>query len=494
MSLMSLTAVELAKKIKAGETTAVEAAKDALAQIKEKEESIHSYVTVLDEAQILEKAGEVQKKIQAGELTGPLAGVPVAIKDNMCTEGILTTCSSKILGNFVPTYSSEAVKKLEEAGVVLIGKTNMDEFAMGSTTETSAYGVTRNPYNTDHVPGGSSGGSCAAVAAEECSFALGSDTGGSIRQPSSFCGVTGIKPTYGTVSRYGLIAYGSSLDQIGPVAKDVTDCATILEAIASYDKKDSTSVKREDYDFTSALVDDVKGMRIGIPRDYFGEGLDPEVKEAILAAAKVLEEKGAIVEEFDLSLVEYAIPAYYVIACAEASSNLARFDGVKYGYRAKDYEGLHNMYKKTRSEGFGAEVKRRIMLGSFVLSSGYYDAYYLKALRTKALIKKAFDKAFEKYDVILGPAAPNTAPKIGDSLSDPLKMYLGDIYTISVNLAGLPGMSVPCGRDAKGLPIGLQLIGDCFKEKNIIRAAYAYEQTRKYEAPKLAKTAEGEAK
>lgn len=476
MSLMSLTAVELAKKIKAGETTAVEAAKDALARIKEKEESIHSYVTVLDEAQILEKAGEVQKKIQAGELTGPLAGVPVAIKDNMCTEGILTTCSSKILGNFVPTYSSEAVKKLEEAGVVLIGKTNMDEFAMGSTTETSAYGVTRNPYNTDHVPGGSSGGSCAAVAAEECSFALGSDTGGSIRQPSSFCGVTGIKPTYGTVSRYGLIAYGSSLDQIGPVAKDVTDCATILEAISSYDKKDSTSVQRKDLDFTSALVKDVKGMKIGIPKDYFGEGLDPQVKEAVLKAAKVLEEQGAIVEEFDLSLVEYAIPAYYVIASAEASSNLSRFDGVKYGYRTKEYEGLHNMYKKTRSEGFGPEVKRRIMLGSFVLSSGYYDAYYLKALRTKALIKKAFDEAFSKYDVILSPAAPTTAPKIGESLKDPIKMYLGDIYTISVNLAGLPGMTVPCGKDDKGLPIGVQLIGDCFQEKKIIKAAYTYEQ------------------
>ena len=476
MSLMSLTAVELAKKIKAGETTAVEAAKDALAQIKEKEESIHSYVTVLDEAQILEKAGEVQKKIQAGELTGPLAGVPVAIKDNMCTEGILTTCSSKILGNFVPTYSSEAVKKLEEAGVVLIGKTNMDEFAMGSTTETSAYGVTRNPYNTDHVPGGSSGGSCAAVAAEECSFALGSDTGGSIRQPSSFCGVTGIKPTYGTVSRYGLIAYGSSLDQIGPVAKDVTDCATILEAISSYDKKDSTSVQRKDLDFTSALVKDVKGMKIGIPKDYFGEGLDPQVKEAVLKAAKVLEEQGAIVEEFDLSLVEYAIPAYYVIASAEASSNLSRFDGVKYGYRTKEYEGLHNMYKKTRSEGFGPEVKRRIMLGSFVLSSGYYDAYYLKALRTKALIKKAFDEAFSKYDVILSPAAPTTAPKIGESLKDPIKIYLGDIYTISVNLAGLPGMTVPCGKDDKGLPIGVQLIGDCFQEKKIIKAAYTYEQ------------------
>ena len=290
--------------------------------------------------------------------------------------------------------------------------------------------------------------------------------------------MTGIKPTYGTVSRYGLIAYGSSLDQIGPVAKDVTDCATILETIASHDTKDSTSVERDDTDFTSALVDDVKGMKIGIPKDYFGEGLDPEVKDAVLAAAKKLEEKGAIVEEFELSLVEYAIPAYYVIACAEASSNLERFDGVKYGYRTKEYEGLHNMYKKTRSEGFGAEVKRRIMLGSFVLSSGYYDAYYLKALRTKALIKKAFDKAFEKYDMILGPAAPTTAPKLGQSLSDPIKMYLGDIYTISVNLAGLPGISVPCGVDSKGLPIGLQLIGDCFQEKKIIQAAYAYEQTR----------------
>ena len=299
--------------------------------------------------------------------------------------------------------------------------------------------------------------------------------------------MTGIKPTYGTVSRYGLIAYGSSLDQIGPIAKDVTDCATILEAIASHDVKDSTSVQREDYDFTSALVDDVRGMKIGIPRDYFGDGLDPEVKAAVLGAAKKLEEKGAIVEEFDLSLVEYAIPAYYVIACAEASSNLARFDGVKYGYRTEQYDGLHNMYKKTRSEGFGAEAKRRIMLGSFVLSSGYYDAYYLKALRTKALIKQAFDKAFEKYDVILGPEAPTTAPKLGESLSDPLKMYLGDIYTISVNLAGLPGITLPCGTDQSGLPIGLQLIGNCFAEKKIIRAAYTYEQTRSYEHSPLAR-------
>ena len=485
MDLMQLTAVELGKKIKNKEITVKECVESALAQIDAVEGQIHSFVT-MDREGALKKAEEVQAKIDSGELTGPLAGVPVAIKDNMCTEGLLTTCSSKILYNFVPTYTSEAVLNLEKAGAVIIGKTNMDEFAMGSTTETSAFGPTKNPWNTDHVPGGSSGGSCTAVAAEEVPYALGSDTGGSIRQPSSFCGVVGIKPTYGTVSRYGLIAYGSSLDQIGPVAKDVTDCATILEVIASYDPKDSTSVQREEYDFTSALVDDVKGLRIGIPRDYFGEGLDEEVKTAVLGAAKALEEKGAIVEEFDLSLVEYAIPAYYVIASAEASSNLARFDGVKYGYRTEAYEGLHNMYKKSRSEGFGPEVKRRIMLGSFVLSSGYYDAYYLKALRTKALIKQTFDKAFEKYDVILGPAAPTTAPKLGDSLSDPIKMYLGDIYTISVNLAGLPGLSMPCGIDSKGLPIGVQMIGDCFKEKNIIRAAFAFEQTRTYHRPVMA--------
>lgn len=490
MDLMSLTAVELGKKIKANEITAVEATSAAIDAIKKHEQSVNSFVTV-DEEGALARAAEIQAKIDAGQLDGPLAGVPVAIKDNMCTEGIKTTCSSKILYNFIPTYTAEAVKKLEEAGAVIVGKTNMDEFAMGSTTETSAYGQTKNPWNTDHVPGGSSGGSCSAVSAEEVPFALGSDTGGSIRQPSSFCGVTGIKPTYGTVSRYGLIAYGSSLDQIGPVAKDVTDCATILEIISGYDEKDSTSVKRDDYKFTEALVDDVKGLKIGIPRDYFGQGLDPEVKESVLSAAKLLEEKGAIVEEFDLGLVEYAIPAYYVIACAEASSNLARFDGVKYGYRAEEYSDLHNMYKKSRSEGFGAEVKRRIMLGSFVLSSGYYDAYYLKALRVKALIKKAFDDAFAKYDVILGPAAPSTAPKLGESLDNPIQMYLGDIYTISVNLAGLPGISLPCGFDSKGLPIGLQLIGDCFKEKNIIRAAYSFEKTRGYKhSPLSAKAGE----
>ncbi len=485
MSLTSLTAVELGKKIKTGEVGVMEAAEAALSSIRQKEPQIHAFVTI-DEKGFKKRAKEVQKQIDEGSLKGPLAGVPVAVKDNLCTRDLLTTCSSKILNNFIPTYTAEAVKNLEAAGAVIIGKTNMDEFAMGSTTETSYFGPTKNPWDTARVPGGSSGGSCAAVAAEECLYALGSDTGGSIRQPSSLCGVTGIKPTYGTVSRYGLIAYGSSLDQIGPIAKDVTDCATILETIASYDSKDSTSVKREDLDFTSALKEDVSGMKIGIPAGYLGEGLDPAVKEAVLAAAQTLEDRGAVVEEFDLGLVEYAIPAYYVIACAEASSNLARFDGIKYGYRTDVYEGLHNLYKKSRSEGFGPEVKRRIMLGSFVLSSGYYDAYYLKALRTKSLIKQEFDKAFASYDVILSPVSPSTAPRLGESLSDPMQMYLGDIYTISVNLAGLPGISVPCGTDEDGLPIGLQLIGDCFAEKKIIRAAYTFERTRAYQHSPIA--------
>lgn len=482
MSILDMTALELGRRIQSGDITTVQAAEASLARIKAMEPSIHAYVTV-NEEKTMEQAGKVQAEIEAGRLSGPLAGVPVAVKDNMCTEGMRTTCSSRILENFIPAYTAQAVANLEQAGAVILGKTNMDEFAMGSTTETSAFGVTRNPWNPEHAPGGSSGGSCAAVAAGECFYALGSDTGGSIRQPSSFCGVTGIKPTYGTVSRYGLIAYGSSLDQIGPVAKDVSDCAAVLEVLASHDPKDSTSMERSDCDFTAALSEDVRGMRIGIPESYFGQGLDQEVKDAVLEAARVLGEKGAIVETFDLKLVEYAIPAYYVIASAEASSNLSRFDGVKYGYRAPEYEGLHSMYKKSRSQGFGPEVKRRIMLGSFVLSSGYYDAYYLKALRTKALIKKEFDRAFASYDVILAPAAPATAPRLGQSLGDPLKMYLGDIYTISVNLAGLPGISLPCGLDSKGLPIGLQLIGDCFKEKSIIRAAYAYEKAREWKLP-----------
>ena len=479
--ILELTAVELGKKIAAGEITSVEATKAYLDHIDAVEKDINAYVTISRE-EALRDAEEADKKIAAGTLKGPFAGVPVAIKDNMCIEGMLTTCSSHILDDFRPTYTATAVEMLKAAGAVVLGHTNMDEFAMGSTTETSYYGPTKNPWNLDRVPGGSSGGSAAAVAADECAIALGSDTGGSIRQPASFCGVTGIKPTYGRVSRYGLIAYGSSLDQIGPLGKNVEDCAAMLEVISGNDPKDSTSADKENapdkIDFTSALVDDVKGMKIGVPRDYFLEGINEEVKAAVLGAAEVLKSKGVIVEEFDLGMVEYAIPAYYVIACAEASSNLERFDGVKYGYRTGEYTDLHNMYKKTRSEGFGTEVKRRIMLGSFVLSSGYYDAYYVKALKVKALIKKAFDNAFEKYDVILGPVAPTTALKCGESLSDPIKMYLGDIYTVSVNLAGLPGISLPCGEDKDGLPIGLQLLGQTFDEKKIIQTAFTYEKYR----------------
>ena len=477
MDITSLTAVELGKKIKAKEISVVEAVKASIAQIEKVEKDVNSFVT-LDKEGALKRAEEVQKLIDDGTLTGPLAGVPVAIKDNMCTQGMLTTCSSKILGNFRPMFTAEAVKNLEEAGAVILGKTNMDEFAMGSTTETSAYGITRNPWNLEHVPGGSSGGSCAAVAAGETYLALGSDTGGSIRQPSSYCGVTGIKPTYGTVSRYGLVAYASSLDQIGPVGKDVSDCAALLEIIAGHDTKDSTSMKREDLQFSKELTGDIKGMKFGVPEEYLAEGLDPEVKASFMGVLDTLKELGAEVEFFSIKTMEYMIPAYYIIASAEASSNLERFDGVKYGFRAAEYEGLHDMYKKTRTAGFGEEVKRRIMLGSFVLSSGYYDAYYLKALRTKALIKKEFDQAFGKYDVLLAPASPFTAPKIGESLKDPLAMYLGDIYTVAVNLCGLPGITVPCGKDSKGLPIGIQMIGDCFMEKKILRAAHAYETSR----------------
>ena len=480
MDLMKLTAVQLSEKIRAGEIRVAEAVQAVLDAIEEKDQTINAFITV-DREGALKAAEEIQKKIDAGELTGPLAGVPVAVKDNICTKGLKTTCASKILYNFVPTYNAEVIDNLRRAGMVVVGKTNMDEFAMGSTTETSFFGVTRNPRNPEHVPGGSSGGSCAAVGAGEVLCALGSDTGGSIRQPSSFCGVTGLKPTYGAVSRYGLIAYGSSLDQIGPVARDVRDCAALFSVIASHDRKDSTSVELEDYDFMGALKDDVSGLKVGIPNEYFGEGLDPQVKERVLHAAGLLEQRGAQVEHFDLGMLEYAIPAYYVIASAEASSNLERFDGVKYGFRAEEYRGLHDMYKETRSQGFGPEVKRRIMLGSFVLSSGYYDAYYLKALRTKALIKKSFDQAFAKYDVILAPAAPTAAPKLGESLSDPLAMYLGDIYTVSVNLAGLPGISVPCGSTGEGLPVGVQILADCFKEKTILQAAYTLEQALRKE-------------
>lgn len=478
MDIKQLTALQVGAMIKNREITAVDATLALLDVIKEKDDLYHCYITVMEE-EAIKRAKEVQKDIEAGKyVDSPLAGVPMAIKDNICTKGVKTSCGSKMLDNFIPPYNATIIDKLMDAGAIIIGKTNLDEFAMGSTTETSYYGPTKNPCNTEHVPGGSSGGSAAAVAALEAFYAIGTDTGGSIRQPSAYCGVTGIKPTYGTVSRYGLVAFASSLDQIGPIGKDVSDCAAILDIISGYDNMDSTSIKRDSYEYSKALIHDVRGMKIGIPKGYIGEGIDREVKDAILKASKVLEECGAIVELFDLDAVEYAIPAYYVIASAEASSNLSRYDGVKYGYSSNKGEGLSELYKSTRSSGFGNEVKRRMMIGSFVLSSGYYDAYYNKALKIRSLMKESFDKAFGRYDIILGPTAPTTAPKLGESLSDPLKMYLSDIYTVSVNLAGLPAISLPCGMDSKGLPIGLQLIGKHFGEKDIIRAAYTYEQRR----------------
>lgn len=477
MDIEKMTALELAKAIKERKISSCEAVKSVFSQIDKWEDKTQSYLDIYQK-EALERASQIDKEIADGIYHSPLAGVPIAVKDNICINGKRTTCASKILENFVPAYDAEVISRLKAAGMVIIGKTNMDEFAMGSTTETSAYKTTRNPWNTDHVPGGSSGGSCAAVASGEAFLALGSDTGGSIRQPSAFCGVTGIKPTYGTVSRYGLVAYASSLDQIGPVGKNTEDCAALLEIISGKDVKDSTSIKREDLDFSSALTSEAKGMKIGVPEEFLAEGITEEVKACFLKVLKAYETMGASVEFFSLKTVKYMIPAYYIIACAEASSNLERFDGVKYGFRAPQYEGLHDMYKRTRSLGFGEEVKRRIMLGSFVLSSGYYDAYYLKALRTKVLIQQEFTSAFQKYDVILAPAAPYTAPKIGESLKDPLTMYLGDIYTVAVNLCGLPGISLPCGLDKQGLPIGIQVIGGLLQEKKILCAASAYEAYR----------------
>ena len=476
-----MTALEIGSKIKSKELGVVEVTKAALENIEKTDKDYNAFVTVCGE-KALAQAELVQKGINDGTLTSPLAGVPMAVKDNMCTEGILTTCASKILTGFKPTYSSTAVRKLEEAGAVILGKLNMDEFAMGSTTETSVHGVTVNPWGENRAPGGSSGGSAVAVAADEAYYTLGSDTGGSIRQPAAFCGVTGLKPTYGTVSRYGLIAYASSLDQIGPIGKNVEDIAEVLSVISGHDPKDSTSVKQDSIKIT--LDNNIKGKRIGLPKDYFGEGLNPEVKASVLAAAKKLEELGAIVEEFEMPELQYAIPAYYIIACAEASSNLSRFDGVKYGYASPEFKDLTDLYYKSRSEGFGMEVKRRIMIGAFVLSSGYYDAYYKKALQVKAIIKQSFDRAFEKYDCILSPTAPTTALKIGENLSDPLKMYLGDIYTVSVNLAGLPSMVVPCGFDSQGLPIGLQLTGKAFSENEIMNVGYAFQQSTDYHTKK----------
>jgi aspartyl-tRNA(Asn)/glutamyl-tRNA(Gln) amidotransferase subunit A len=475
VKLYELTAHELGELLRDRKFGAVELTKTFLDRIDEIDSRVGSYITVAGEA-ALKKAEKLQQRLDAGEALPPLAGIPAAVKDNMCTEGIRTTCASKILHNFVPPYNATVVDRLNREEVILLGKLNMDEFAMGGSTENSYFKQTRNPWDTERVPGGSSGGSAASVASGEAVFALGSDTGGSIRQPASFCGVVGMKPTYGTVSRYGLVAFASSLDQIGPLAKDVTDCALVLNAIAGHDPMDSTSAPIDYPDYTKALVNDVKGLRIGIPKEYTGDGLNDEVRKAVLEAADTFGRLGAVCREISLPVTEYAIPAYYLISSAEASSNLARYDGIKYGYRAEKYTDLLDLYRQTRSEGFGNEVKRRIMLGTYALSSGYYDAYYKKALQVRTLIRKGFDEAFADCDLVLGPTAPTTAYRIGEKVDDPLAMYLGDIYTVSVNIAGLPAIVAPCGFDGKKLPIGLQLIGKPFDESLLLRAAYTFEQ------------------
>ncbi len=475
MELLELSALELGEKIKKGEVGVEEATQAALARIRQAEPAMNSFVSVQEDA-ALERAKEVQKGIKDGVYTSPLAGVPAGIKDNICTKGVQTSCSSRMLEGFLPTYDATAYADLLKAGVVPLGKTNMDEFAMGSTTETSYFGVTHNPWDTSRVPGGSSGGSAAAVAAKEAFFTLGSDTGGSIRQPCAFCGVTGIKPTYGAVSRYGLVAFASSLDQIGPIGRNAADCAAVLAEIMRRDERDSTSMQSPGVDLDAVKNGSVKGMKIGIPQNFLGEGIDEDVKRRILETAKIYESMGAVIGEFDMPIVKFAIPTYYIIATAEASSNLSRYDGIKYGYRAEKFDDLVDLYVQSRSEGFGMEVKRRIMLGSFVLSSGYYDAYYKKGLKAKTLIKQSFDEAFAQYDLILAPTAPTTAFPIGQNIDDPLKLYLGDIYTAMVNIAGLPGLSAPCGFDRQGLPVGYQLIGKAFDETRMLQAACAFQR------------------
>lgn len=472
MKLMDLTALELGRAIRSREVGVEEAVRASLDAIAARDGEIGAFLTVIEE-RALQDARLVQKGIDDGTLTHPLAGVPMALKDNISTKGVRTTCASRILESYTPVFDATVAQRLTALGAVCVGKTNMDEFAMGSSTENSAFQTTRNPIDLSRVPGGSSGGSAAAVAAREVPYALGSDTGGSIRQPASFCGVVGLKPTYGAVSRYGLIAYASSLDQIGPLCRDARDAAAVLGAIMGRDARDTTSVAAPAP--APGQTSDIRGMRIGIPEEYLGEGLDAGVRARVLACAETLKCLGASVDTFSLPTVAFAIPAYYVLASAEASSNLSRYDGIKYGARAADYADLTDLYLRSRSEGFGGEVKRRIMLGAFALSSGYYDAYYNKALKVKALIKQAFDAAFERFDAVLGPTAPTTAFKLGENTDDPLKMYLGDIYTVSVNLAGLPALSMPCGRDAKGLPVGAQLIGRPFDEETLLRIAMAYQ-------------------
>lgn len=478
MSLFDLTALQLGAAIRAGEVSARDAAKASLDAIAARQGENNAFITVLAEQAMAQAKALDEDK--AKRTVGPLAGVPAGVKDNICTLDVKTSCASKILGEFAPPYDATVMEKFRAAGGVMVGKLNMDEFAMGSTTETSFYGPARNPWDLERVPGGSSGGAAAAVAAGECWYALGSDTGGSIRQPASYCGVTGMKPTYGTVSRYGLIAYASSLDQIGPLARTAEDCAAVLDLLQGRDERDGTSLDFDAGHLLERLSTDLTGMKIGIPVDCFGDGLDSDVREKVLAVAEVLKGRGAQVEECKLPIMEYVVPTYYIIAAAEASSNLSRFDGVKYGWRAGDYEDLTDLYCKTRTEGFGREVQRRILLGTFVLSTGYYDAYYKKALQVKAVIKQAFDEAFRKYDLLLTPVAPTTAPKLGESLGDPLQMYLSDIYTVSVNLAGLPAISVPCGFDHKGMPVGAQLIGAPLMEQKVLNAAHAFQQDTDY--------------
>ncbi|PMB35038.1 Asp-tRNA(Asn)/Glu-tRNA(Gln) amidotransferase GatCAB subunit A [Fischerella thermalis BR2B] len=470
---------ELHKQLVKKERSAVEITQEALDRIQALEPKLHSFLCVTAE-RALEQARAVDAKIAAGEEIGLLAGIPIGIKDNICTKGINTTCASRILENFVPPYEATVTQKLAAADAVMVGKTNLDEFAMGGSTETSAYGLTANPWDLSRVPGGSSGGSAAAVAAGECVISLGSDTGGSIRQPASFCGVVGLKPTYGLVSRYGLVAFASSLDQIGPFARSVEDAAILLQAIAGYDPKDSTSLKVSIPDYTAGLKPDLKPrgqLRIGIIKETFGEGLDSQVEQAITKALDQLQNLGAEIHVVSCPRFRYGLPSYYIIAPSEASANLARYDGVKYGYRAEEAENLMEMYTRTRASGFGAEVKRRIMLGTYALSAGYYDAYYLKAQKVRTLIKEDFERAFEQVHVLACPTAPTTAFKAGEKTADPLSMYLVDLMTIPVNLAGLPGISVPCGFDDNGLPIGLQLIGRPLREDQLFQVAYAYEQS-----------------
>ena len=479
MNITELTVHELQQKLKSKELTITEILESYCNRINEKEPEVEAFVTTyLEEAKA--EAQKVQEKLDNGEDLGEYAGIPIGIKDNLCMKGTKTTCSSKMLENFVSPYDATVIEKLKDKNIISLGKLNMDEFAMGSSTESSYFKKTKNPWNLNKVPGGSSGGSAAAVVANMVPWALGSDTGGSIRQPASLCGVVGLKPTYGLVSRYGLVAFASSLDQIGPITKDVRDSAMLLSLIAGHDEKDTTSEPVEKKDYTKALKNDVKGLKIGVPKEFFGEGINEEVKKELTKAIETYKELGAEVEEFSLDVAKYALATYYIIACAEASSNLGRFDGIRYGYRTPEYSNLKEIYKKSRSEGFGAEVKRRIILGTYVLSSGYYDAYYKKAQQVRTLVSNEFSKAFEKYDVILTPTSPVTAFNIGEKSNNPLEMYLADICTVSINIAGVPAISIPCGVDSEGMPVGMQLIGNKFEEEKILNAAYTFEQKVKF--------------